>query len=94
MGEIKHTVNGTKGSFYYEADGKQLAEMVYNMAGPDKMIIEHTDVDDSLRGQGIGKKLLAELVAFVRVNNIKVIPLCPFAKATLDKTTEWQDILA
>ena len=94
MVEIKHAVNGQKGTFYYEAEGNKLAEMVYNMAGPQKMIIEHTDVDDSLRGQGIGKKLLAELVAYVRTNNIKVIPLCPFAKATLDKTPEWQDILA
>jgi predicted GNAT family acetyltransferase len=94
MGEIKHVINGTKGSFNYEVDGKTLAEMVYNMAGEQKMIIEHTDVDDSLRGQGVGKKLLAELVAYVRATNIKVIPLCPFAKATLDKATEWQDILA
>lgn len=94
MGEIKHAQDEKGGSFYYEAEGKQLAAMVYVMAGAQKMIIEHTEVDDSLKGQGIGKKLQAELVNYVRAHDIKVIPLCPFANATFQKTKEWQDVLA
>ncbi len=58
------------------------------------MIIEHTEVDDSLKGQVSGKKLLEELVNYVRANQIKVIPICPFANATLKRTKEWQDVLA
>ena len=93
MRTIQHEHEGGKGSFYYEVEGKKLAEMVYTMAGEHKMIIEHTDVDDSLRGQGVGKKLLEVLVNYVRANNIKVLPLCPFAKATFAKVAEWQDVL-
>lgn len=93
MGTIQHRHEGGKGFFYYEVEGKKLAEMVYTMAGEHKMIIEHTEVDDSLRGQGVGKKLLEVLVSYVRANNIKVFPLCPFAKATFDKVVEWQDVL-
>lgn len=93
MGTIRHEQAGGKGSFYWEVEGKKLAEMVYTMAGEHKMIIEHTDVDDSLRGQGVGKKLLEALVNYVRANNIKVLPLCPFAKATFQKVAEWQDVL-
>ncbi|WP_223276056.1 GNAT family N-acetyltransferase [Algoriphagus aquimarinus] len=48
--------------------------MVYVMAGPKKMIIEHTEVDESRKGQGIGEKLLGELVDYVRKEDIKVIP--------------------
>lgn len=92
--EIKHRTDVKNGYFYYEKDGKELAQMAYVWAGPDKMIIDHTEVDDSLKGQGVGKKLLAQLVDFVRQEKIKVIPLCPFAKATLEKTKEWQDIMA
>jgi predicted GNAT family acetyltransferase len=94
MENIKHRHTEKGGSFYYEQDGKQLAEMVYVMAGEKQMIIEHTEVDDSLRGQGIGKKLQAALVDYVRANGIKVIPLCPFAKATFQKMKEWEDVLA
>ncbi|MCW5906764.1 MAG: N-acetyltransferase [Chitinophagales bacterium] len=94
MSNIHHTKTGNRGSFYYEADGTKLAEMTYTMAGESKMIIDHTEVDDSLKGQGVGKKLLAALVEYVRASNIKVVPLCPFAKATLQKTAEWHDVLA
>lgn len=94
MGEIKHSHNDKQGKFYYEVDGRELAEMVYGMEHEHKMLILHTEVDESLKGQGIGKKLQAELVNYVRANNIKVVPLCPFANATFQKTAEWQDVLA
>ncbi|MGS2739146.1 GNAT family N-acetyltransferase [Sinomicrobium sp. M5D2P17] len=94
MGEIKHLHNDTKGAFVYKVDKKRLAEMTYVMAGDKKMIIDHTGVDESLKGQGIGKKLLEALVGYVRENSIKVVPLCPFANATFKKVTEWQDVLA
>ncbi|SEL12276.1 hypothetical protein SAMN05661044_02060 [Olivibacter domesticus] len=92
--EIKHKKGDKNGYFYYEKDGNELAQMAYVWAGADKLIIDHTEVDDSLKGQGIGKKLLAQLVDFVRAEKIKVIPLCPFANATLQKTKEWQDVMA
>jgi uncharacterized protein len=93
MKEIKHIQSSKGGSFIYENNNQKLAEMVYVFAGNNKLIIEHTEVDDNLKGQGIGKKLLAELVNFVRENNIKVIPLCPFTKATFEKTGIWKDVL-
>lgn len=93
MSNIVHETSAKGGGFYYETNGKRLAEMVYVMAGEHKMIIEHTLVDESLKGQGIGKKLQAELVAYVREKGIRVLPLCPFAKAMFEKTKEWQDVL-
>lgn len=92
--DIKHQHSEKGGKFYYEQDGKQFAEMVYVMAGRHKMIIEHTEVDPSLEGKGIGKKLLETLVNYVRKEEIKVIPLCPFANATFKRVKEWQDVLA
>jgi len=91
--EIKHEFDGRKGSFFIEEGAKRFAEMVYVMAGPKKMIIEHTEVDESLKGQGVGAKLLESLVDYVRGEEIKVIPLCPFAKATFKKRPELQDVL-
>jgi len=96
MANIQHLHTAKGGSFYIATEGRRewLAEMVYVMAGENQMIIEHTEVDDSLRGQGAGKQLLAALVDYVRANHIKVIPLCPFAKATFQKMKEWQDVLS
>lgn len=93
MNEIQHEKTQKGGAFYLEINGRRLAQMVYVMAGEKTMVIEHTDVDEQLKGQGVGKKLLGQLVKYVREHQIKVIPLCPFANATLQKTPEWQDIL-
>lgn len=57
------------------------------------MVIEHTEVVESLKGQNIGKKLLENLVHYFGEQGIKVVPYCPFAKAMLEKTKEWQDIV-
>lgn len=93
---IQHRIGdvGHKGMFYVGNDGGILAEMVYTMAGPQKMIIEHTEVDDSLGGKGVGKQLLMTAVEYARTHNIKIIPLCPFAKAMFDKLAEIRDVLS
>ena len=91
--EIQHHFDGRKGSFFVEEGARRFAEMVYVMAGPKKMIIEHTEVGESLKGQGIGVKLLEALVEYVRKEQIKVLPLCPFAKATFKKRLDLQDVL-
>jgi predicted GNAT family acetyltransferase len=93
--EIKQEDNGKKGKFYVEIDGKQEAEMIYSYAGHEKIIIEHTEVSEKLKGQGIGYKLIEEVVAFLRENNLKVIPLCPFANAVFKKRrNDYKDVLA
>lgn len=92
--EIQHQFDGRKGSFYVQEGGKRLAEMVYVMAGSKRMIIEHTEVDESLKGQGVGAKLLETLVDYARKEEVKVLPLCPFAKATFQKRKDLQDVLS
>lgn len=93
--EIKQEDNGKHGKFYVEMDGKQLAEMVYTYRGNSKISIDHTEVDESLEGQGVGHKLLDEAVAFVRKYNLKVIPLCPFVRTVFKRKPEaYKDIIA
>ena len=76
-----------------ERDGKRLAEMTYTMAS-SRAIIDHTTVDDALRGTGAGKKLVEAAVQWARAEDAKFIPLCPFAKSVFDKTPDYADMLA
>jgi len=92
--EVKHQDNKKKGKFYIEIDGKQEAEMTYTFAGSNKIIIDHTEVSEKLKGQGVGYKLVHAAVEFIRKSDIKVIPLCPFAKTVFEKKTEYSDRLA
>jgi len=93
MLEIKHNDDGKKGEFYIGENHQHLAEMVYTWAGEDTFIIEHTEVDDSLRGQGVGNKLLDRAVAWAREKNLKIIPLCPFVKSVFNKDSSIHDVL-
>ncbi len=92
--DILQQQNETRGSFYVEENGKVLAEMTYSIASPSLIIIDHTEVDESLKGKGVGLKLLNKTVEYARANNIKIMPLCPFAKSVFDKKQEeFKDVL-
>ncbi|MFD1061698.1 GNAT family N-acetyltransferase [Winogradskyella litorisediminis] len=91
--EIKHQNFETKGRFFIEYQSKVLAEMTYSNAGKDRIIIDHTEVNESLQGRGVGYKLVGEAVAHARKNNLKIIPLCPFANAVFKKKSEFKDVL-
>jgi uncharacterized protein len=90
---IRQEDSSAKGAWMVERDGKRLAEMTYSAAGSDKIIIDHTTVDDVLRGTGTGGKLVAAAVEWARANGKKILPLCPFAKSVFDKTPDYRDVL-
>ncbi len=91
--EVLQKDNEEKGVFYIALEGKLLAEMTYVWAGKDRIIIDHTEVNDLLRGKGAGKQMVSKAVDFAREKGISIIPLCPFAKSVFDKMPEFSDVL-
>ena len=91
--EINHDQTATKGTFYIGEKNKPTADMTYSKAGTDTIIIDHTEVSDVLKGKGAGKELVTAAVNYARQNNIKIIPLCTFAKSVFGKAKEFQDVL-
>jgi predicted GNAT family acetyltransferase len=92
--EIKHIERGDRGAFLIKGDGKRLAEMTYVTAGGTGFIIDHTEVDESLRGQKIGDRLLAEAVKYARERGFKIFATCPFALRKLQANAEYADVFA
>lgn len=91
--QVNHKEIGEKGFFYIEEGGKTLAKMTYVWTGKDRIIIDHTEVNDVLRGKGAGKMMVAKAVDFAREKGIKIVPLCPFARSVFNKVKEFQDVL-
>jgi uncharacterized protein len=85
--------NDKNGTFYIEVSGKKEALMTFVFAGENKIIIDHTEVNPHNNGKGYGKKMVEKAVEFARENNIKIIPLCPFAKSVFDKNPSINDVL-
>lgn len=91
--EITEQVSGSKGRYVARAEGMPDAEMTYSIMNAQTIIIDHTGVPDEWRGLGIGKALVERGVKDARERGVRIVPLCPFAKAQIDKHPEWQDVL-
>ena len=90
---VEHSYDSKKGEFFILEDGKKIASMIYVYAGETKIIIEHTVVDPSHEGKGLGKQLVNAAVDFARKNGIKIMPLCPYAKRVLEASDTYRDVL-
>lgn len=91
--DIIHEKNDRKGAFIAKVEDRRAGEMTYSQAGTDKIIIDHTEVNPEFKGKGVGKELVYAAVAYAREHQLKIMPLCPFAKATFDKNSDIQDVL-
>ena len=90
--EIERFDDGKKGHFKAVENGVEAGLMTYVWAGEGKIIIDLTEGNPEFKGVGI--KLLNKAVDYARENNVKIIPLCPFAKKMFDRTESIRDVLA
>jgi predicted GNAT family acetyltransferase len=85
--------NEKNGNFNIKSEGRKVAIMTFVFAGPDKIIIDHTEVSPVFNGKGLCKKLVEKAVEIAREKKWTIIPLCPFAKKTFDRNPQFKDVL-
>lgn len=86
--------------FKYENDriylenenGECIAEVTFPKVGDNKVNVNHTYVDRSLRGQGIADKLLTELAKDLKKNNKKAVATCSYAVDWFENHPEYKDV--
>lgn len=81
---------------YYSFDlGKKLAEITFPCLEEGIWTIDHTWVDESLRGKSVGARLVETVVEAARAEGFKVKPVCPYAvKWFEDNRDKIADIIA
>lgn len=79
--------------FFVQDGGAMLAEMTYSMGPGNKMVIEHTEVSEELRGRKVGVQLVETAVEFARSHNLKIHPMCTYASSVLKRNEEYADVL-
>ena len=55
--------------------------------------ITHTEVPAALRERGIGARLVLEMLTQIRAQNLKVRPLCSFARFVIAQNPEFRDLV-
>lgn len=92
QGTVEREDGPSKGRYKLVVDGVE-AEMTYSRVGKSQIIIDHTEVPAVLRGRKAGERLVQQAVEDARRDKVVIIPLCPFAKAMMERHPEWQDVL-
>ena len=90
MHEVK---KGTQSFYIGESEDNWSATVTYVHSGDNRITVEHTYVSEALNGQGVGKLLLKALTDWAREENLKITPECSYAKAQMEKNSEYHDLI-
>ncbi|WP_339253420.1 GNAT family N-acetyltransferase [Sporosarcina sp. FSL W8-0480] len=86
-------LGGDAFAFQHKADGKMLAEITWTRLA-DVMVMDHTYVSESLRGQGVAKKLLDRAADFAREKGYKMEAVCSYVVTAFERYKEYDDVKA
>ncbi|MGB3102977.1 MAG: GNAT family N-acetyltransferase [Psychrobacillus psychrotolerans] len=80
-------------AFVYEKDGRNLGEITWTLLG-DVMVMDHTFVSPTLRGQGVAKKMLDRAAEFAREKGYKMEAVCSYVVTAFNQSDEYEDLKA
>ena len=92
---VQREQEGHRGAFYIDEDGARAAELTFSASPDGKLVmLDHTEVGPALRGKGVARTLVEAAVGWARQEKIKLVPVCPFARAVFAKEPAFRDVLA
>ena len=77
------THNEAQGQFEIALGGEKAILQYRRTANTISLI--HTEVPKASRGNGLGEQLVRGALDYAQFNQLKVVPVCPFVKAYLEK---------
>ena len=92
-GRVSTDVRDNRAEHRYEivVDGEVVGFAAYRVR-PDALVMTHTEV--LVEGRGLGSQLAKGALDDVRAAHGRVVPLCPFISAFIDKHPEYSDLVA
>ena len=74
--------------FVLHVDGERLGSLDYTRPESGVMRIEYVEVAPQLRGSGLGRQLVQAAVDWARVSDLKIVPICGYARAVITRDPE------
>ncbi len=89
------TLGEQKGVFTaFLQENEPAGTMQFNLRNGNIMVITHTIVEPAAEGQGVGKALVMAGVEYAQAQGYKILPLCSFARAYIERKPELHSLLA
>lgn len=93
MMEIKHIHEKEKGRFTVNIDGNEAGYLKYDIMPNGSLKANGTLVYDDYREQKLGRPLFDAFVDYLKSENKKVFPTCPYVVSMFKKHPELSDLL-
>ena len=77
--------------FYLLDDGKEIGEITYEVENKI-LIVDHTFVDPTYRGQNLAIKLVDAVSDYARKVGMKIIPTCSYVVKVFERSVDYLDV--
>jgi predicted GNAT family acetyltransferase len=85
--------NAERSRYELVVDGEVVGVADYRRQG-DALVFPHTEVKSSLRGRGMGARLVQAALDDARAGGHRVVPHCWYVAEFIDTHPEYRDLLA
>lgn len=89
--EVRHQPEQSR--YTISVDGRVVGVAEYQPSD-DALVFPHTEIDQSLRGQGLGAALVRGALDDVRRRGHRVVPVCWYVAQFIDQNPEYRDLVA
>lgn len=90
--ELRIRDDPTASRYEVFVDSTRAGSMGYHLQ-PGLITITNTEVDPALEGQGVGSGFVAAVLDDVRSRDLRVLPMCPFVRAFIQRHPEYADLV-
>jgi predicted GNAT family acetyltransferase len=80
----REELNGVH-EFVLRIDGERFGFLEFTRPDVGVMRIEYVEVSPDLRGTGLGRQLVEKAVTFAKEADLKVVPICSYARAVIQR---------
>lgn len=89
----REELNGVH-EFVLRIDGERLGFLEFTRPEVGVMRIEYVEVSPELRGKGLGRQLVAKAVEFAKDTQLRVVPICSYARAVIVRDPAMSPLLS
>lgn len=88
----REELNGVH-EFVLRIDGERHGFLEFTRPEVGLMRIEYVEVSPALRGTGLGRQLVEKAVDFAKAAQLRVVPICSYARAVITRDPALSPVL-
>lgn len=81
------------GQLVLARDGVRLGTLDYRREGEGPLYIDFVEVLSSVRGAGIGRRLVEAAVSWARESHMTVVPICSYSRSVIEGDAALREVL-